>query len=350
MPALDSEVVDTTALRRWMDERQLGDGDISDLALLSGGSQNILAGFRRGEDNFVLRMPPKHPRPTSNSAVRREATVMHALADTDIPVPRVLATCFDEDVMQGAYFYLMQRVDGLNPTIELAPVHAESARVRHDMGLAAAAVLASLAELDYRMLGLGNLGAPEDFIARQVPRWHSELESYGSQPGYPGPELPELDRVSEWLEGNRPGRTDPGIMHGDFHLANLMFRRDTAGIAAVIDWEMVTIGDPLLDLGWLLATWPDSLDSSMMGQIAAAGGLPSRRELIKHYEQIRGTKLAHATWYATLACFKLGILLEGTFARSCAGKAPKQLGGHMRHLAQVLFRRADVFMTSGLET
>ena len=347
--ASGAELVDVAVLRCWMDEHSLGEGELSDLKQLGGGSQNRLIGFRRGSDEYVLRMPPRHPRPTSNSALRREATAVAALAGTDVPVPTVLATCFDENVMGGAVFYLMQRVDGINPTVELSALHRENPTVRREMGLAAVTVLARLAMLDQGSLGLGDLGSPDDFVSRQVERWNAELESYRALSGYPGPDLPGLDRVASWLARHQPDGCKPGIMHGDFHLANLMFRRDSAEVAAVVDWEMVTVGDPLLDLGWLLATWPDTLNTSMMGEIGAAGALPTRVDLVKRYEQVCGLTLPDMTWHATLACFKLGILLEGTFARACAGKASLELGKYMRSIAKLLFARAELFMTSGIE-
>lgn len=115
--------------------------------------------------------------------------------------------------------------------------------------------LAKLGEIDHRAVGLNDFGKPDGFLERQVPRWLAELESYSGFDGYHGPEIPNIDLVADWLVRNRPAQQPAGIMHGDFHAANVMFDRSSPDVAAIVDWEMATIGDPLLDLGWLLATW-----------------------------------------------------------------------------------------------
>ncbi|RIS53856.1 phosphotransferase, partial [Mycobacteroides abscessus] len=133
----------------------------------------------------------------------------------------------------------------------------------------------------------------------------------------------------------------PGIMHGDFHLANMMFRNDGPQLAAIVDWEMSTIGDPLLDLGWMLATWPSETDdASLGGALVQAGGLPTPQELVAHYAERTDRDLGAMDWYTVLACFKLGIILEGTYARACAGKAPVAVGDYLHGLTLQLFKRA----------
>jgi aminoglycoside phosphotransferase (APT) family kinase protein len=148
--------------------------------------------------------------------------------------------------------------------------------------------------------------------------------------------------VADWLDRHRPQEFTPGIMHGDFHLANVMFSRTTAEVAAVVDWEMGTIGDPLLDLGWMLATWPDAADpTDLLGsEIASAGGLPGPSDLIARYAEYSERDVSAVPWYVVLACFKLGILLEGTYARACAGKAPMAVGERLHGLTLRLFDRA----------
>src|SRR5262249_14530970 len=160
--------------------------------------------------------------------------------------------CPDETVL-GAAFYVMEWIDGVNPAQDL-PGYADEPSARYAMGLAAVDALAALGAVDHEAVGLGDLGRPAGFLERQVRRWLSELASYRDLPGYPGPELPGLPEVAAWLERNRPATFRPGIMHGDYHLANLRYALDEPRVAAIVDWEMCTIGDPLLDLGWLMAT------------------------------------------------------------------------------------------------
>jgi aminoglycoside phosphotransferase (APT) family kinase protein len=341
---IDPALVDFGVLADWMDGRSLSGGAFERVERLGGGTQNVLVRFRRGDREYVLRRPPAHLRPKSNDALRREARVLAALDGTGVRAPRLIAACVDETVMGGAVFYLMESVRGFNPTTTLPPPHAGDPAVRHRMGLDAAAALAELGAVDHVAVGLGDLGRPDGFLERQVGRWLSELESYRALDGYPGPDIPGLMDVASWLEAGRPRDWRPGIMHGDYHLANLLYSVDGPDVAAIVDWEMCTIGDPLLDLGWLIATWPDGDTAKLSGAIGAAGGLPAPAELAEVYAARSDRDLSALTWYAVLACFKLGIVLEGTHARAFAGKAPKDVGDLLHATTLGLFARAHTFM------
>jgi aminoglycoside phosphotransferase (APT) family kinase protein len=150
-----------------------------------------------------------------------------------------------------------------------------------------------------------------------------------------------VEKVAHWLNAHRPPSFQPGIIHGDFHLANVLFRHDSAEIAAIVDWELCTLGDPLLDLGWLIATWPES-DAPHLTDVAIQpwDGFASPGDLVSHYARCTGRNLAHFDWFAVLACYKLGIILEGSHARACAGKAPKEIGGRLHAHTIHLFERA----------
>jgi len=344
---VDPELVDVPVLARWMADRGLPSGPFELVEPLSGGTQNVMLRLRRGGEQYVLRRPPRHLRRRSNDALLREMSVLDALADTAVPAPRVIASCPDPAVLGGAVFYLMEYVDGFNPSLTLPDPHAGDPAMRHAMGLHAATAAATLGEVDHVAVGLGDVGHPAGFLDRQVERWMSELKSYTALDGYPGPDIPGITRVADWLERNRPTAWRPGLMHGDFHLANIMYSYDGPRVAAIIDWEMATVGDPLLDLGWLLATWPDpngAAGTIGIGALAAAGGLPTRAELVDRYGALSGLDLSHITWYEVLACFKLGIVLEGTHARACAGKAPVETGDRLHAHALALFDRAHALL------
>lgn len=349
---IDPDVVDFGILAAWMDERGLPAGPFEDVRPLSGGTQNILLRLRRGGRDYVLRRGPKHLRTRTNDVLRREARVLAALDGTGVPAPRLIAACPDEQVMNGAVFYLMTPVEGFNATMALPEPHASDPALRHEMGLAAARALSSLGAVDHVAAGLEDFGKPEGFLERQVGRWMSELESYGSLDGYPGPSIPGLEKVAGWLDDNRPTIWRPGILHGDYHLANLMYAFDGPRVAAIVDWEMCTIGDPLLDLGWLMATWPgdDPYEATLAGPLGAAGGLPSPAEVVAAYAErtaaTAGRDLSSINWYAVLACFKLGIVLEGTHARAYAGKAPKETGDLLHAVTLGLFHRAGRFISA----
>ncbi|MGE0776269.1 MAG: phosphotransferase family protein [Sphingomonadaceae bacterium] len=340
IPADIEGVIDLAALEAWMDGESLGCGRIDDLRLLPGGTQNILLRFRRGGDEYVLRRPPSHPRAGNNETMMREARVLAALAHSDVPHPRLIAACADEAVI-GAAFYLMEPVEGFNAVNGLPSSHADDPAVRHAMGMAIVDAATALGAVDHVAVGLADFGRTDHFLERQVPRWRKQLESYVGFAGWPGDSgIPGVDRISEWLERWRPAGFMPGIMHGDFHLANVMYRPDGPGIAAVVDWELATIGDPLLDLGWLLATWADPDGSNGIVSATPWAGFPGRDELIARYRERSERDLDAVQWYAVLACFKLGILLEGSYARACAGKADRASGERLHGLCISLFDRA----------
>ncbi|AEG48303.1 aminoglycoside phosphotransferase [Sphingobium chlorophenolicum L-1] len=341
-PAWES-TVDIDSLAAWMTDRGLGSGPLTDMTPLAGGTQNILLRFTRDGRDYVFRRPPAHPRPNSNETMRREARLLRALAGTDVPHPELIADCGDEAVL-GVAFYLMEPVDGFNPIGQLPQPHAGSPAMRHDMGLALVDGIAALGAQDHQALGLDDFGKPDNFLGRQVDRWRSQLAGYAEFDGWTGAEaLPSVGAVGDWLERHRPERFTPGIMHGDYHLANVMFRRDGPELAAIIDWELATIGDPLLDLGWVLATWPDGKSGSTVS-VEPWDGFPAAGELVARYAGRSARNLSAVDWYHVLACYKLGILLEGTHARACAGKAPRETGDRLHDRAIHLFERAEALI------
>jgi aminoglycoside phosphotransferase (APT) family kinase protein len=331
--------VDIESLAAWMTREALGSGPIGSVTPLTGGTQNILLRFRRDGRDYVFRRPPPHPRPNSNETMRREARVLRALADTDVPHPQLIADCADEAVL-GAAFYLMEPVDGFNPVGTLPEPHASSAAIQHAMGLSLVDGIAALGRVDYRAVGLEGFGKPDNFLERQVSRWGAQLASYADFAGWPGAgALPAVDQIGAWLDRHRPGHFLPGIMHGDYHLANVMFRHDGPELAAIVDWELATIGDPLLDLGWVLATWPDG-DGESTVSVKPWIGFPTAGELVDRYRAGSERDVSAAEWYLALACYKLAILLEGTYARACAGKAASEVGERLHGRAVVLLERA----------
>ena len=337
-----ADVVNLDALTVWMDHQGLTGGPVEQVRVLGGGTQNVMLTFTRGDRRFVLRRGPRHLRAKTNDSLRREMQILAALADTAVPPPRLIAGCADPSVLAGSVFYLMEPVEGFNAAATLPARHAADATVRHDMGLAMVDALAELATLDYRAIGLADYGRPDGFLERQVPRWLAELQSYEQYSGHPRNTLPGVTTIADWLQARAPSAWSPGVMHGDFHVANVMFEYTGPGVAAVVDWEMSTIGDPLLDLGWLIATWPrDGAHTGIAASaLAAAGGLATVSELVERYAQRSARDVWNVLWYTVLACFKLGVVLQGTYARACAGRAPIEVGEHLHRLAVELFERA----------
>ncbi len=339
MTAMDTDALDAVA--RWMTEQGLGEGPLQDVTAVTGGTQNVMLRFTRSGRPYVLRRGPRHLRPRTNSVILRETRVLAALAGSDVPHPRLIATCADTGVLGDAVFYLMEPIDGFNAGEGLPPLHAGNPQVRHGMGLSMADALARLGAVDHVAVGLADFGKPDGFLERQVPRWLAELESYQEYDSYPGPNIPGIAEVSSWLERHRPTHWAPGIMHGDYHAANVMFSRTGPDVVAIVDWEMCTIGDPLLDLGWLLATWRQSDGSSVFSHaLGGTDGLAGTDELLERYAANTTRDLSDIAWYTVLACFKLGIVIEGTLARACAGQAEKAVGDQLHAATVHLFERA----------
>ena len=338
--------VDLERLRRWMDERGLGDGPLEDVTVLTGGTQNILVRFRRAgaaeqtaistNTGYVLRRPPIHKRRNSDETMRREARVLAALAGSDVPHPGLIAAEPDTEVL-GAAFYLMEPIDGFNPASGLPEPLRSDPEMRRQMGFSLVDAAAALGRLDHEALGLGDFGRPEGWLERQVERWRGQLAGYDELDGYPGPDIPGVEQVAAWLEDNRPASFRPGIIHGDLHFANVLVRPDSAELAAVVDWELCTVGDPLLDLGHLLATWPGDGPG---GVGDALTDLPAKPELVARYASRSPRDVADIDWYHVLAAYRLGIILEGTHARACAGKAPRDVGDLLHATTVGLFERA----------
>lgn len=337
-PAIDA-VVELTRLSTWLTVNGFGDGGIEDPTLLTGGTQNVLLRFRLDGRDVVLRRPPLRPRPKNNDLILREARVLNALADTPVPHPRVLAVCADPTVLDGAVFYLMDAVDGFNPASEL-PDPLNSPDGRRHLTDEATDALAQIGELDHEAIGLADFGNPAGFLERQVPRWVAERDRFLGLDGYDGAALPGFEAVRDHLAATVPPSFRPGLTHGDYHFGNLLFDATTAKLAAVLDWEMSTIGDPLLDLGRFLAMMPDEHEVVVPPTGIWDGELPHPDTIVHRYSERTGRPVEHLPWYVGMGCFKLGIILESTYARSCAGLAPKAVGLTLHEAAIQLFHRA----------
>jgi aminoglycoside phosphotransferase (APT) family kinase protein len=333
-------IVDLQVLASWMTEQGLGDGPIVDAERIGGGTQNILLQFVQAGRRYVLRRPPEHKRANSDETIRREIRVLGALAETGVPHPQLIAACGDTAVL-GAAFYLMEPVTGFNPAQCLPGSYRIDPGWRRDLGFAVVDGAAAVGAVDYVAAGLADLGVADGYLERQVPRWWSQLESYAAFPEYPVSSLPGVSQVASWLEDHRPTSWQPGLIHGDYHLGNVLIGYDRPALASIVDWELATIGDPLLDLGWLLASWPDSATGSPgIFQIEPWDGFPTAEELIARYAARTVRDTTSVNWYHVLACYKLGILLEGTYARALSGLAPMDTGTDLHRKAVQLFRRA----------
>jgi aminoglycoside phosphotransferase (APT) family kinase protein len=311
-------LVDVDALARWMDERGLpGKGEPLEAIFISGGSSNEIFEIRRGEHHVALRRPPRVVPEGRNKTMLREYRVLEALNGTDVPHPEAIAVCDDERVI-GACFYLMGHVDGWSP-MGMGDRWPEpfdgDLKTRHGLGIQLVDGIARLARVDWRGRGLEGFGKPDGFLERQADRWISQYETLKVR------DLEGVDAVADWLRANTPSVYEPGIIHGDYQFANVMYQHGApARLAAIVDWEMATVGDPLLDLGWVIQGWPEEgADMSGAGYVPMEG-MPQRSELLAHYADVSGRPTTEIAYYEILAGFKLAIVLEGQYSRFKSGK------------------------------
>jgi aminoglycoside phosphotransferase (APT) family kinase protein len=308
-------VIDVERLATWMDEAALpGKGEPLEAGYVSGGSQNEIYEIRRGELHAALRIPPP-PAPESRDAgILREWRIIEALDGTDVPCTPAIGMCADTSVL-GRPFYLMGFVDGWSPMNTDGWPSPFDTDLEARRGLAYQLVegIALLGNVDWRARGLHDLGRPDGFHERQVDRWTAFLERIR------GRDLPGFDVAAAWLREHRPIDFVPGLMHGDYQFANVMFEHGApARLAAIVDWEMGTVGDPKLDLGWMVQGWPENPDAPDDGGFSYVDmrGMPSRTEVIDHYSKVSGRQVDDLDYYVILARWKLGVVLEQGYQRA----------------------------------
>ena len=310
-------MIDAKRLATWLDASGLpGAGEPVEVRYISGGSQNEIYELRRGELHGALRIPPPTAPAARDEGIVREWRIIEALEGTDVPHTPALALCSDASVL-GRTFYVMGFVDGWSPMgLEDHRWPAPFDRdidARRGLALQLVEGIALLSMVDWRARGLGDLGRPEGFHDRQVDRWSAFLERIK------GRELPGFDEAASWLRRHRPIDYVPGIMHGDYQFANVMFRHGApARLAAIVDWEMGTVGDPKLDLGWVVQSWPDdtSHPDATSSSYVDLYGMPSRDELLRHYAEVSGRQVDDIDYYVILAKWKLAVVLEQGYQRA----------------------------------
>lgn len=339
------DLIDLERVAVWLRGRGVPGDEISNARALSGGTQNILVAFEFGGQQLVIRRPPEHAQSDGGLVLHREVRLLEKLAHTDVPHPRILAECADPEVLD-APFYVMEAVSGFNAHQAMPAPFCDDPALRLRMGLALVDCIATLGRVDYLALGLGDFGRPEGFLKRQVRRWRSQLEGYARYENWPGHSaLGDVEGVGRWLDEHLPPDQPPGIIHGDVHLANVLYRHDAPEVAALVDWELSTIGDPLVDIGWLLGHWPDD-DGEGVATTGAQPwqGFPTRDMLVEHYAKSAGRDLSGIAWYAVLACYKRAVIIEGSYARAVAGLADPTTG-HLLHARAIgLMARAEAFV------
>ncbi|RYY25918.1 MAG: phosphotransferase family protein [Sphingomonadales bacterium] len=324
----------------------LGEGAL-EASFVTGGTTNVVVKLTRGGHRVVLRKAPAMAPPASAKSIQREATVLKGLGGSRVPHPRFHGYCDDASVAGGP-FYVMDMVDGW--AADLDPVTNQMSFRENFIGgdlhyLAYAMVdgIIEMANFDYAAAGLEGYGKPDKFLERQVDRWGSQLASYPTRyPGFESRDLPGLSYIADWLRANIPGTGRSGLMHGDYGMSNVMFaNRPPARLAAIIDWETSTIGDPMMDL------------ASYVGQLRRGKGpqparsyldpalFPWFEDALDYFGEKTGRDVSCIDYYQILAKYRMACIIEYKVAEAAVGLAPPEKGVRFDGLVRGLLTEAE---------
>jgi aminoglycoside phosphotransferase (APT) family kinase protein len=330
-------LIDEENLRHYLAQSLPGEDAPLEVERISGGHSNETFYIQRGNQQWVLRRPPRGPLLPTAHDVLREYRVLKALNTTTVPTPHALLACDDTSII-GAPFYLMERVAGIVVRQELPP-YAQHTAGRRAVSTALLDALVALHSVDWRAVGLGDFGKPEGYLERQLRRWSGQLDKSRQRP------LPDLDAVTVWLSEHMPVSGPATIVHGDYRLDNVMLANEEPSVVAIFDWEMATIGDPLADVGYLLSFWrepgdPEPEFASDAWRVMERPGFLSRAEVAQYYAEHTGRAVREMAFYEALAIWKLAILLEGSYSRHRSGTTDDPFFAQLGEGVPALARRA----------
>jgi aminoglycoside phosphotransferase (APT) family kinase protein len=328
------EGIDRSGVESWLGARVHGIELPLRFERIAGGRSNLTyivldtAGRR-----WALRRPPLGKRLGSAHDMGREHRVISALADTRVPVAPVVGLC-EDDTVSGAPFYVMDFVEG---PILRSLAEAELFPAEEDRRAIGERVVDTLVEIHAVVpdeVGLGELGKKSDYVARQLHRWHGQWEKSKTR------ELPAVDEVHARLSSRIPEQGPAAIVHGDYRLDNMILS-SSGEVAAVVDWELCTLGDPLADIGLLMVYWSQAGDEFMplFEPATVAAGFPTRAQLAARYAERSGRDLSQLDFFVALGYWKLAVILEGVYARYAAGQYGESAEG-FQQFAKIVERLA----------
>lgn len=316
--------IDTDAINRWFSEH-LDDVQLPlDVSLIAGGHSNLTYSLTEQSDRqgqparrWVLRRPPLGQVLATAHDMGREFKIISALSDSLVPVPKTVGLSPDDSV-NGSPFYVMDFVDGI--VIRSAEqAEALTPEARRRAGESLIEVMGEIHAVDVDSVGLGDLAKKQDYIARQLKRWHSQFEKSESQVEG-GLGLPAVHEAHRALSAAIPPQTEATIVHGDYRLDNCMVDSD-GNVIAVLDWEICTLGEPLADVGLFWVYWTDPGEVAVMPQASPTSlpGFPTRLELMELYEARTGRDLTNLPYFVAFGYWKLTCIIAGVYARYAGG-------------------------------
>ena len=314
MPTRAAAALQIDALESFLDRTGLGEGPVTATPIGEGAS-NLTYLLERGPARVVLRRPPPPPLPPSAHDVVREARIQLALAPLGVRVPKVLAVCEDDSIL-GVPFYLMEELDG-SVVGQRLPHEIDKPRERRNLAHELLDGLVQLHGVDWEACGL-SIGKPTGYLERQLRRWSGLWEVNATR------ELSACIELGQRLQATMPESPPSTVVHGDYRLGNVMVSNHApARLIAILDWEMATIGDPLADLGYLVATWSEPGSEPhplLLTTVTQEPGFPTRSQLIARYAQRTGRDTSRLDWYQAFALWKAAVFCEAIYKRFLRGE------------------------------
>ena len=332
----DADKLDEAALTAWFEANvEDFDGPLT-LSKFKGGQSNPTYKVESGNRNYVLRRQPFGKLLPSAHAVDREYTVMSALGPTGFPVPRTYGLCEDADVI-GSKFFIMELIEGRNLWNGSLP--DSNPDQRREIYHAMIDTLADLHTTDPKAIGLGDYGKPQDYCARQIARWTKQYKLSETE------EIPEMEALIAWLPETVPDQHASGIVHGDYRLDNMIFQPEENKVAAVLDWELSTLGDPIADFSYFVLNWHNPADgrAGLSGLDLQELGIPSAEETTARYVERTGYPVPDMDWYFAFNLFKFAGIIQGIKKRVIDGTASSAHAKRMSERVRPLVQSAHGF-------
>ncbi len=335
------EALDTTRLEPYLRGRlPETDGALS-VSQFGGGHANLTYLLAFGNNEYVLRRPPMGPIAPSAHDMKREHKVQATLYKAFPLAPRSFLFCDDADVI-GADFHVSERREGFVIRGEMPDRFAGDPGLNARIGSMLINTLADLHSVDPAAVSLGDLGHPEGFVERQLAGLNKSCLSAKDQ------DLPEIDQIIPWLENNLPKSDNVTLLHNDFKLDNMLVNSDDpAQPSAVLDWDMCTLGDPLMDLGHMLNYWTDSTDDvewrSTVTMPTWREGFPTRKDVVARYAERTGFDVSAVNWYFVFGSFKLAVILQQIYIRYLRGQTKDERFAKFDKRVAGLARRGAYF-------
>lgn len=305
--------IDVERVTSWLVENIAGAVAPFEFSTIVGGRSNLTFTVTGADGaRYVLRRPPTGAVLATAHDMAREHKIISAVGTTDVPVPPALGLCTD-DAVNGAPFYVMGFVDGV-VLDSAAKGAAMTPDARRAAGFDLIDVLADLHAVDVDAVGLGDLAKREGYVERQVKRWSTQWERSKTR------ELPAVEEVARRLAERFPTQQGVSIAHGDYRFGNVLTDTDRGRVAAVLDWELCTLGDPLADVGYIGVYWADpGTTQARPNDPTGIEGFPSYAELLERYETRTGRDLSGIDYYIAFGSFRLAVISEGVYARYLHG-------------------------------